>query len=337
MVASEEWANLLTTHAFACRAPPWVTQTGRDAPTSRCTPARPRRPVLSRSRRRGGPCVASIASRAFAAPIARPSRRALVRRRASPRPRPSRATRAGGACAKCTATARSSWTSSARWPTSSPTVSTPADEAAETSSTVSCRRCAHDRRASSRSNTLTPNIHPRVPPLNPPESPTPPRPLRYSPAPQVRWSGGNFICLVADDGADGSPMVGACDVTLLPAGGEEKQGGPRRRHPRAALPPPRRPFPLPHRHGRSRVHAPPRRRASASARTEAIAPKMRPRPSCVALHVDKSNDAARGLYASVGFEVVADVRDGAGGRGGGEGRRGAHGAAFRSRFRRGDS
>ena len=49
------------------------------------------------------------------------------------------------------------------------------------------------------------------------------------------------------------------------------------------------------------------------ARTEAIAPKMRPRPSCVALHVDKSNDAARGLYASVGFEVVADVRDGGGG------------------------
>ena len=39
---------------------------------------------------------------------------------------------------------------------------------------------------------------------------------------KVRWSGGNFICLVADDGNDGSAMVGACDLTLLPAGGDKK-------------------------------------------------------------------------------------------------------------------
>ena len=39
---------------------------------------------------------------------------------------------------------------------------------------------------------------------------------------QVRWSGGNFVCLVADDGRDGTEMVGACDLTLLPAGGPKK-------------------------------------------------------------------------------------------------------------------
>ena len=51
--------------------------------------------------------------------------------------------------------------------------------------------------------------------------------LSPSPSPgrrakQVRWSGGNFVCLVADDGGDGSEMVGACDLTLLPAGGPKK-------------------------------------------------------------------------------------------------------------------
>ena len=38
----------------------------------------------------------------------------------------------------------------------------------------------------------------------------------------MRWSGGNFLCLVADDGEDGSALVGACDLTLLPAGGPKR-------------------------------------------------------------------------------------------------------------------
>ena len=55
---------------------------------------------------------------------------------------------------------------------------------------------------------------------------------------KVRWSGGDFVCLVADDGADGSAMVGACDLTLLPAGGPKRSregrprgggGGPRKK------------------------------------------------------------------------------------------------------------
>ena len=161
-----------------------------------------------------------------------------------------------------------------------------------------------------------PPTHPsaRPAPQTPPESPTPPPPLRYSPAPQVRWSGGNFICLVADDGADGSPMVGACDVTLLPAGGEKRsrEGLVADIPAQLSLPPDDHFLYL----TGMVVPASMRRRGvgrALLARTEAIAPKMRPRPSCVALHVDKSNDAARGLYASVGFEAVADMRDGGGG------------------------
>ena len=109
-------------------------------------------------------------------------------------------------------------------------------------------------------------------------------------------------------------MVGACDVTLLPAGGEKRsrEGLVADIPAQLSLPPDDHFLYL----TGMVVPASMRRRGvgrALLARTEAIAPKMRPRPSCVALHVDKSNDAARGLYASVGFEVVADVRDGGGG------------------------
>ena len=130
----------------------------------------------------------------------------------------------------------------------------------------------------------------------------------------MRWSGGNFVCLVADDGSDGSPMVGACDVTLLPAGGEKRsrEGLVADVPAQLSLPPDDHFLYL----TGMVVPTSMRRRGvgrALLARTEAIASKMRPRPSCVALHVDKTNDAARGLYAAVGFEAVDDARDGGGG------------------------
>ena len=108
-------------------------------------------------------------------------------------------------------------------------------------------------------------------------------------------------------------MVGACDVTLLPAGGEKRSREGLVADIPAQLSPPRRPFPLPHRHGRSRVHAPPRRRARASGphgghrAEDASATELRGAPR------GQVQRRGEGLYASVGFEVVADVRDGGGG------------------------
>jgi ribosomal protein S18 acetylase RimI-like enzyme len=121
----------------------------------------------------------------------------------------------------------------------------------------------------------------------------------------VRWSGGNFLCLVADDGEDGSALVGACDLTLLPAGGPKRS-----REGLVADVPTELNLPedthFLYLTGMV-VPATYRRRGIGQAlllRCEAMAGKIEPAPACVALHVDKNNTGARKLYAGAGFTYV---------------------------------
>ena len=121
----------------------------------------------------------------------------------------------------------------------------------------------------------------------------------------MRWSGGNFLCLVADDGEDGSALVGACDLTLLPAGGPKRS-----REGLVADVPTELNLPedghflyltgmvVPSTYRRRGIgHA-------LLARCEAMAGKIEPAPACVALHVDKNNTGAHKLYAGAGFTYV---------------------------------
>ena len=113
------------------------------------------------------------------------------------------------------------------------------------------------------------------------------------------------MCLVADNGEDGSALVGACDLTLLPA------GGPKRSREALVADVP------------ALLNLPPdghflyltgmvvpstfRRRGIGQAllrRSEAMARKIQPAPECVALHVDVANVAARRLYANAGYQYV---------------------------------
>jgi ribosomal protein S18 acetylase RimI-like enzyme len=131
---------------------------------------------------------------------------------------------------------------------------------------------------------------------------------------KVRWSGGNFVCLVADDGSDGSAMVGACDVTLLPAGGDKrsKEGlvadVPEQLELRADE------YFL---YLTGMVVPVKNRRAGIGdallREAESVAGKLETRPKCIALHVSKDNDPAIGLYRKAGYEMVSDLRDGTGG------------------------
>lgn len=129
----------------------------------------------------------------------------------------------------------------------------------------------------------------------------------------MRWSGGNFICLVADDGDDGSEMVGACDLTLLPAGGPKmsREGLVVDVPSQLALAPDAHFLYLtgmvvPEKYRRRRIGQ------SLLSQCAAMAPKMQPPPACIALHVDANNAPARGLYQAAGYRVV-------GGEGAGEG------------------
>lgn len=131
---------------------------------------------------------------------------------------------------------------------------------------------------------------------------------------KVRWSGGNFICLVADDGNDGSAMVGACDLTLLPAGGDKKskEGIVRDVPAQLGLPPDAHFLYL----TGMVVPAAMRRGGIGDAllrEAEALAERLDPKPTCVALHVRNENGPALGLYSKAGYVAVADLRDGAGG------------------------
>lgn len=131
---------------------------------------------------------------------------------------------------------------------------------------------------------------------------------------KVRWSGGNFICLVADDGNDGSAMVGACDLTLLPAGGDKKSKEGLVADVPAQLGLPEDAHFL-YLTGMV-VPASMRRGGIGDAllrETQEIAARLDPRPSCVALHVRDENAPAVGLYGKAGYVSVADLRDGAGG------------------------
>ena len=131
---------------------------------------------------------------------------------------------------------------------------------------------------------------------------------------KVRWSGGNFICLVADDGSDGSAMVGACDLTLLPAGGDKKSKEGLVADVPAQLGLPEDAHFL-YLTGMV-VPASMRRGGIGDAllrETREIAARLDPKPSCVALHVRRENAPAVGLYAKAGYVSVADLRDGAGG------------------------
>lgn len=118
---------------------------------------------------------------------------------------------------------------------------------------------------------------------------------------KVRWSAGNFICLVAK-GAE-EEIVGACDLTLLPAGGPKK--------PQEALVKDVATdlgldesdhfayltgMVVPVSYRRQGIGQ------ALLAKSEAISPKMTPAPACIALHVDESNAAARALYSGAGFE-----------------------------------
>ena len=172
-----------------------------------------------------------------------------------------------------------------------------------------------------------PPTHPSArPALNPPEShSTPPPPIFSRPSGAMER---RKLHLSRGGRRRGRLSHGRRLRRHPPArrGREAIPGGPRRRHPRAALPPPDDHFLY---LTGMVVPASMRRRGvgrALLARTEAIAPKMRPRPSCVALHVDKSNDAARGAVH------IRRVRGGGrcagrgrGGEGAGRGRRGAHG------------
>ena len=131
---------------------------------------------------------------------------------------------------------------------------------------------------------------------------------------KVRWSGGNFICLVADDGSDGSAMVGACDLTLLPAGGDKKSKEGLVADVPAQLGLPEDAHFL-YLTGMV-VPASMRRGGIGDAllrEAQEIAARLDPQPSCVALHVRDENAPAVGLYGKAGYVSVADLRDGAGG------------------------
>lgn len=124
---------------------------------------------------------------------------------------------------------------------------------------------------------------------------------------QVRWSGGNFVCLVADDGGDGSEMVGACDLTLLPAGGPKKS----REGLVADVPSDLALEEDTHFLYLTGMVVPTayRRRGIGQAllaKSEVLAAKMAPTPVCIALHVDKDNAPAQGLYKAGGYKVVGD-------------------------------
>ena len=151
---------------------------------------------------------------------------------------------------------------------------------------------------------------------------------------KVRWSGGDFVCLVADDGGeidDGgdddddkkresseknkkAKIVGACDLTLLPAGGKKKS--------KEGLV-----GDVPAQLGLNEtshflyltgmvVPTEFRRMGIGDAllgRCKTVAKNLTDKkPKCVALHVADANAPAIGLYLKNGFVTVEDLNDGTG-------------------------
>lgn len=139
---------------------------------------------------------------------------------------------------------------------------------------------------------------------------------------KVRWSGGDFICLVADDGdVDDlddnkiiNKMVGACDLTLLPAGGAKKS-----KEGLVADVPEQLDLDsndtflyltgmvVPKKNRRKGIGD------ALLSECESIAKKIKTKkPKCIALHVSKTNDAAIGLYQKAGYAAIGDIDDGTG-------------------------
>ena len=175
------------------------------------------------------------------------------------------------------------------------------------------RAVARRPRPSRRRSVVDPISSNRRPSVRPSVHLDPPLLTRASPIdPQVRWSGGNFVCLVADDGVDGSELVGACDLTLLPASGPKRsrEGLVDRVPSRLELNDADDFLYL------TGMVVPPRMRRRGIARAllkraEALAPKMRgdgkdAPPVCIALHVSADNASARALYESAGYVEVAE-------------------------------
>lgn len=124
-------------------------------------------------------------------------------------------------------------------------------------------------------------------------------------------------------------MVGACDLTLLPAGGAKKsrEGLVADVPSQLALAPDAHFLYLT---GMVVPAAYRRRRIGQAllARSEALAPRMTPAPCCIALHVDRENDPARALYRAAGYRSVGDGEEGEGGGGGSGGEKKVVGWGF---------
>ena len=159
----------------------------------------------------------------------------------------------------------------------------------------------------------------------PSESPSPPLPSDNLPPRRCDGAAATSSASWRTTARTAHPWSARATSPSSPPGARRIPGGPRRATSPRSSPSPRRPF----LYLTGMVVPTSMRRRGVGrallARTEAIAPKMRPRPSCVALHVDKTNDAARGCTRPPGSRRWTVGGTGAGGRGGGEGRRGAHG------------